>query len=254
MRRLFGRRQQEQAIQERLFLRASAAFERRLSRELAAGYRDAASLLIQDGEFAIDAAIAAHSERMATMYASAYRGTAETFARRIRDGMKSYYPRYRKDFGVTFDDKLSDFTRTYVADRVTKVNATTKNQIRGIVRRTLEDGDTLEDAAAQIRRQAGPMSRTRAHIIARTETHTAGNAGLQFEAEASEFDMVKEWISAADDRTRDDEFDHVDVDGQQVGEKERFTVSGEDLLFPGDPMGSAGNIINCRCATGWAIV
>jgi hypothetical protein len=254
MRRLFGKREQERAIQERLFLAASVSFQRRLAKELSAMYRDAATLIVTDGEFAISAAVQAHRDRVQTMYSTAYKTTAETFARRIRGGMKAYYPRYRKDFGVTFDDKLDDFTRTYVASRVTKVNATTENQIRNIIRRTLENGDTLEDAARQIRQAAGPMSRTRAHIIARTEAHTAGNAGLQFEAEASEFDMQKEWISAADDRTRDDEFDHVDADGMTVGQNERFVISGEELLFPGDPAGSAGNIINCRCGTGWAIV
>ena len=61
--------------------------------------------------------------------------------------------------------------------------------------------------------------------------------------------MKREWVSAQDDRTRDtSEADHVDADGQTVGMKEPFTVSGEKLMFPGDPSGSAANVINCRCA------
>jgi hypothetical protein len=27
-----------------------------------------------------------------------------------------------------------------------------------------------------------------------------------------------------------------------------FEVGGEMLMYPGDPAGSAGNVINCRCA------
>ena len=28
---------------------------------------------------------------------------------------------------------------------------------------------------------------------------------------------------------------------------EPFEVDGEQLMYPGDPAGSAGNIINCQC-------
>jgi uncharacterized protein with gpF-like domain len=63
--------------------------------------------------------------------------------------------------------------------------------------------------------------------------------------------MRKEWVSAQDERTRTsppDEFDHIEADGQVVDMNEAFTVGGEQMMFPGDPGGSAGNIINCRCA------
>ena len=63
--------------------------------------------------------------------------------------------------------------------------------------------------------------------------------------------LQKEWVSAQDERTRQsppDEFDHVEADGQVVGMKDAFTVGGEQLMFPGDPGASAGNLINCRCS------
>jgi uncharacterized protein with gpF-like domain len=60
--------------------------------------------------------------------------------------------------------------------------------------------------------------------------------------------MKREWVSSMDDRTRDEPgADHVAADGQIVGMKEPFTVSGERLMFPGDPAGSAANVIACRC-------
>jgi hypothetical protein len=34
---------------------------------------------------------------------------------------------------------------------------------------------------------------------------------------------------------------------------EPFIVSGEELMYPGDPSGSAGNVINCRCAIGYVV-
>lgn len=257
MRRLFSNRQRERAQQEALFVRLSAVFERRMATELRSAYRDAGARIEAEGELGISAALAPHRERFERLFINAYTNTADTFAKRIRGSMKAAYPRYRKDFGFTFEDRLDGFVRTWTATKVVQINSTTEQQIKGIVRRVLERGDTLADAAKEIRAFAGPMSATRAHIIARTETHTAANAGLQMEAEVSEFDMAKEWISSLDDRVRTDppdEFDHAEPDGQTASKLEGFDVGGEILQFPGDPLGSAGNIINCRCATGWAIL
>jgi HK97 family phage portal protein len=55
----------------------------------------------------------------------------------------------------------------------------------------------------------------------------------------------KTWISALiPDRTRED---HFAAHGQTVGLHESFSVGGETLEYPGDPIGSPGNIINCLC-------
>jgi hypothetical protein len=32
-----------------------------------------------------------------------------------------------------------------------------------------------------------------------------------------------------------------------------FDIGGEALMYPGDPAGSAGQVINCRCAMGWVV-
>jgi hypothetical protein len=46
-------------------------------------------------------------------------------------------------------------------------------------------------------------------------------------------------------------YDHVEMDGEQVEKNEPFmtpTTRGKEALdYPGDPKGSAGNVINCRC-------
>ena len=51
-------------------------------------------------------------------------------------------------------------------------------------------------------------------------------------------------MSMHDSKVRDD---HAEADGQEVGMDEAFDVGGEQLMYPGDPAGSAGNTINCRC-------
>lgn len=84
--------------------------------------------------------------------------------------------------------------------------------------------------------------------IANTEMHRVQSEARQ-ESFTDAFDKGvnanKRWISALDDTTRDA---HAEVDGQEVGVNEPFIVSGEELMYPGDPRGSAGNVINCRCS------
>ena len=63
--------------------------------------------------------------------------------------------------------------------------------------------------------------------------------------------MQKEWTAARDERTRQA---HADADGDIVGMDESFNVGGEMMRFAGDPNGSAGNIINCRCGISHIVV
>lgn len=85
--------------------------------------------------------------------------------------------------------------------------------------------------------------------IARTTMTGASNAGSR-EAwkqarDENGVNVKKEWVSALQpDRSRES---HMEAHGQQVGLDEAFTVDGENLMYPGDPTGSPGNIINCLC-------
>ena len=72
--------------------------------------------------------------------------------------------------------------------------------------------------------------------------------------------LIKEWLSInADDRTRDldkgDSFDHVHMHMEHAAMDEPFQVpsefGAEPLMYPGDPSGSPGNIINCRCSVAY---
>ena len=96
------------------------------------------------------------------------------------------------------------------------------------------------------------MSRARANLIARTEAASSVNAGT-YATYKVEGVQKKEWLSLRDGRTRgndaDDEFNHVDMDGTVVNIDDKFDVGGEMLDYPGDPIGSAGNVCNCRCTT-----
>jgi uncharacterized protein with gpF-like domain len=54
----------------------------------------------------------------------------------------------------------------------------------------------------------------------------------------------KKWVTKHDDKVRKT---HAAADGQTVPLNAPFVVGGQLLMFPGDPRGSAGETINCRC-------
>lgn len=124
-----------------------------------------------------------------------------------------------------------------------KVNETTREDLR----KTLRDGLALGEDIGQIRDRIEETYKKaetfRAETIARTEVGSAQNFGRLAEMEQQKVEN-KIWI-AAFSNTRDD---HADADGQVVGRDDSFNVGGESLEYPGDPSGSAANVINCQCS------
>ena len=81
--------------------------------------------------------------------------------------------------------------------------------------------------------------------IARTEGHRIQcQAGMDacHNAKDRGADVVKQWDSTLDGRTRDS---HARID-QEIRELDEKFSNG--LMFPGDPSGAAAEVIHCRCA------
>jgi len=99
-------------------------------------------------------------------------------------------------------------------------------------------GERISDLRARVRRVLVDQAPDRVNKIVRTE-------------ERSPVVGKKVWLTARDGRvrpTKPGHFNHQAADGQTVPKGEPFIVSGELLMHPGDPNGSPGNIIRCRCA------
>lgn len=88
----------------------------------------------------------------------------------------------------------------------------------------------------------------RARTIAVTENTRAYGAGtLAAGVEQSRVTgkiLRKQWKTEADPRVRSS---HRAVNNQIIPLMYPFVVGGEYILFPGDPMGSPEEVINCRC-------
>lgn len=166
----------------------------------------------------------------------------------------------KADEETLFERILREFIEQYGADKVTRIAEATRDQLFRIIRRGTQDGLSLADIAKAMREAIPDLSRLRSHVIARTETHTAGGFASQRVALTARRPLKKRWVSVADSRTRDfgegdgviDQYSHRAMNGVTVGLKEPYMVptiygTREPLAFPGDPAGSAGNVVMCRC-------
>ena len=103
---------------------------------------------------------------------------------------------------------------------------------------------SFADVARNIEDRFG-INIKKSYTIARTEGHrvmtTASYHAMKSAVEIG-CNVVKQWDSALDGRTRDS---HRMVDGE-IREIDELFSNG--LLYPSDPNGQASEVINCRCA------
>lgn len=108
-----------------------------------------------------------------------------------------------------------------------------------------------EDEADILRKLKVEASDKGVPTIVRTEVTRALNYGAYEAAKKMPFYVKKVWLSLHDMKTRrakgKSPWDHWVPLGQTVALEEPFVVSGELIMYPGDPTASKGNIIGCRC-------
>jgi len=182
----------------------------------------------------------------------------------VVDQFKDGYPQLetKQDNEAFYRQVWEQFIATYGALRVVQISNATRDQINRIIEAGMRDGLGVDPIARQIRQRLPTFSALRSAVIARTETHSAGMYASTRVAQAAQIPLMKQWASVEDGRTRDfgeggdgivDAFNHRVMDEQTVPLEEPYLVPGkfgveERLMYPGDPQGSAGNVINCRCS------
>jgi len=223
--------------------------ERRYGRKFTAEIRAASVAML--ASFARSGAIPSipegHEQRLLTIYRDMVAFTVQAFGSRILgQGKAMGRDLERKDF-LDYFLRLSEeyISLEMIRRRITKVSETTREDIVTAINRTRQDADSFPAIAEAIARAVPRISKTRGLLIARTEVHGAANYGAHGAAKETGLDLQKEWVAVEDDRTRTS---HSSIDEQVRELDEPFDVGGERLMYPGDPNGSAGNIINCRCS------
>lgn len=141
---------------------------------------------------------------------------------------------------VQLDSKISNGLYSRLGEDV----AMLKRKISAQVSRGIATGMSFQQVAQQLAATTN-IGFNNAVRIARTEGHRIQVQSAMdacHKAKDMGADVVKQWDSTLDSRTRDS---HVAVDGE-VRELDKPFSNG--LMFPGDPSGGAAEVVNCRCA------
>ena len=138
------------------------------------------------------------------------------------------------------DTKLSESLYSRLGHDITDL----KKKITGEISRGLSSGQMYSEISRNIALWAR-IPKNNAMRITRTEAHRIqckATADAQHRAKEKGADVVKQWDSTLDSKTRES---HVAMDGEIAELDETFS---NGLEYPGDPKGSAEEVINCRCA------
>lgn len=134
-----------------------------------------------------------------------------------------------------------------------KDKAWNKNKIANEITKCIIKGDGIDNVAASLANALSLQNDGAMRRYARTAMTAAQNAGRQemlHEAEDAGVKAKKKWLATLDDITRDE---HADLDGEVVEVDEAFHNDLGDIMYPGDPSASPGNVYNCRCTLGYVI-
>lgn len=141
---------------------------------------------------------------------------------------------------VQLESKISKGLYTRLGEDVDLL----KKKITAQVSRSIATGMSFAQTAKQLENYTR-IGYNNAIRIARTEGHriqTTATMDAMWAAKDKGADVVKQWDSTLDGRTRES---HRAVDGEIRELNESFS---NGLDFPGDPDGQASEVVNCRCA------
>jgi hypothetical protein len=142
------------------------------------------------------------------------------------------------------DDLVAAYLRS-ARNRLRHIGDEVWQEVSAQLLQGVSAGESIPELATRVKNTAG-VSDARSLTIARTEVHAAHEAGSYDQALFVDPDAVKIWLATEDARTRET---HRAADGQRRRLNEPFEVGGGQLRYPGDPLGPADEIINCRCTT-----
>jgi len=142
--------------------------------------------------------------------------------------------------------------KDFIADRENKlagVGDTVFEKIKAALQEGIDAGESTEKLAARIKAAFNELSNYEARRIAMTETSAAYGFSRNAAMVAAGI-THKSWLSNHGPHVRAAHRAAEALYGspeQAIPMNEPFDVGGEALMYPGDPAGSAGNVINCHC-------
>lgn len=185
-------------------------------------------------------------EQTSTLYDAIYKAYSEHLLTTYRSAEKQLLE--NRQVALTKSplttEKLTNLleNRTFNASQKTMDRIT--GDVFGTIKKTISEGKSYENTTKELMPEFRNMAKYEVQRISRTETHSTMNQSKQDTFMAAPNVRGKKWLSSGLPNMRPA---HEEADGQTVAVDEPFIVDGEALMYPGDPDGSAENIINCAC-------
>jgi len=184
-------------------------------------------------------------------YVAIYTSVGSAFAAETYKQVKPLASKAKEDDAMKdeWSRQMERYLDVYGAVRIAKVAETTEASTRKIINNQVKigmvNGDGIDVIKRSIMKAVDGISASRARMIARTEVVGASNQGSLIGAQASGVALKKRWLTAHNKIPPRPS--HKAADGQTVGMFDMFKVGEDELNAPGDPQGTAAEVINCRC-------
>ena len=218
-----------------------------------AEYNDAIDLYLKVGQMTQATAQGFFQDaKYIEMYEGMYSKIGLQFANWYSKNVQKYMPKADPaNMQSIWRNAFAFMGRQVAGQRVTMVSSTAQATLTNTIRQFMSDpvfqsaGEKVQ--SKMLRQKFDGLADYQARRIVRTEATNAANYATE-QAAVNLFagqDLTKTWRSGFDARVRDA---HRSANGQVVPFNSKFSVGGESLQRPGDPNGSASNVINCRCS------
>ena len=119
---------------------------------------------------------------------------------------------------------------------------------------TDQTSPTIDDMRSEFRREIGESlekakksdnESAQFNLINRWAATASVNAAVEAATTADPDERIGlEWITMRDEKVR---HSHREVNGAVVPTGQAFTVGGQEMLYPGQPVGDPSEFLNCRC-------
>ena len=141
---------------------------------------------------------------------------------------------------------MVNYFRLIGGTKVTGIDDTTRNIVKNLLANILGQNLSRRDQAKLFEQSLNDpaFNRARSLVIARTESTTAANFGINMGAESSDYEVQKFWINTKDKRTRRS---HLAMTKDRIALNQPFIVGGIEMMYPGAVGAPAAEVVNCRC-------
>jgi hypothetical protein len=167
------------------------------------------------------------------------------------DWIRNSVPKTKKDFIIDFFnaawyEEMVNYFRLIGGTKVTGIDDTTRNIVKNLLANILGQNLSRREQAKLFEESLNDpaFNRARSLVIARTESTTAANFGINMGAESSDYEVQKFWINTKDKRTRRS---HLLMTQDRIAINQPFIVGGIEMMYPGAVGAPAAEVVNCRC-------